>query len=125
MNNKKRDPQDFLPVSPPVFHILLAIGNRRLHGYAIMQEIEERTNGKVTVLPGTLYSSIGRMLEDGLVDETTDRPNASADDERRRYYRATRLGKAVARAEAERMALLLHVAEDQKLFTGLSARQAP
>ena len=125
MNKRRRDPQDRLPVSPPVFHILLALGNRRLHGYAIMQEIEKRTNGKVTVLPGTLYSSISRMLEDGLVDETSDRPTPSADDQRRRYYRATRFGRAVARAEAERMAMLLHVAEDQQLFAGLSAEQAP
>lgn len=123
MTGKRRDPQDLLPLSPPVFHILLALGNRRLHGYAIMQEIEERTNGNVRVLPGTLYSSIGRMLDDGLIRETDNRPSAADDDQRRRYYRATRFGKAVAQAEAERMALLLRVAKDQELFTGLSMRQ--
>ena len=125
MNKKRRDPADLLPLSPPVFHILLAIGNRRLHGYAIMQGIEERTNGSVTVLPGTLYSSIGRMLEDGLISETSDRPNPSADDQRRRYYRLTEFGKAVARAESERMALLLQVAEDQDLRSGLTAERSP
>ena len=117
MSRQKRDPRELLPLSPPVFHILLALGNRRLHGYAIMQGIEQRTNGKVTVLPGTLYSSIARMLEDGLVEETSHRPNPADDDQRRRYYRSTRFGKAVARAEAERMALLLHVAVDQELFS--------
>lgn len=104
-----------------MFHILLAIGNRRLHGYAIMREIQERTGGNVTVLPGTLYSSIGRMLEDGLISETSDRPGRASDDQRRRYYRVTKSGKAVARAESERMALLLRVAEDQELYSGLAA----
>lgn len=112
-----RDPHDLIPLSPPVFHILLALGNRRLHGYAIMQEIDQRTNGRVTVLPGTLYSSIARMQEDGLIEETSSRPNPSEDDQRRRYYRASRFGKAVARAEAERMAMLLHVAVDQELVS--------
>jgi DNA-binding PadR family transcriptional regulator len=89
-----------------------------------MQEIEQRTNGTVSVLPGTLYSSIGRMLEDGLISETSDRPTPSVDDHRRRYYRVTKFGKAVARAESERMALLLHVAEDKDLFTGLTAERS-
>lgn len=120
MTKLNRKPADLLPLSPPVFHILLALGNRRLHGYAIMQEIEERTGGKVSVLPGTLYSSIARMLEDELITETENRPKPSADDQRRRYYRATRFGKAVAQGEAERMALLLSVAKDQELFGGLA-----
>ncbi len=118
MTKENRDPRGLLPLSPPVFHILLALGNRRLHGYAIMHEIENRTSGKVKLLPGTLYSSIARMLDDGLVEETEDRPRPAADDQRRRYYRATRFGKAVAEAEAERMALLLSVAKDQHLFDG-------
>jgi DNA-binding PadR family transcriptional regulator len=121
MMTKRRRPQDLLPLSPPVFHILLAIGNRRLHGYAIMQEIQDRTGGSVTVLPGTLYSSIGRMLEDGLITETYDRPGRGSDDQRRRYYRVTKFGRAVAGAESERMALLLRVAEDQELYSGLAA----
>ena len=125
MGKKTRRPQDLIPLSPPVFHILLAIGNGRMHGYAIMQEIEERTNGRVSVLPGTLYSSIGRMLEDGLLSETSDRPNASVDDQRRRYYRVTKFGKAVVRAESERMAQLLDVAKDKNLFSGLTAERSP
>jgi DNA-binding PadR family transcriptional regulator len=96
-----------------------------MHGYAIMQEIEERTNGAVSVLPGTLYSSIGRMLEDGLLSETSDRPNPSLDDHRRRYYRVTKFGKAVATAESERMARLLDVAKDKNLFSGLTAERSP
>jgi DNA-binding PadR family transcriptional regulator len=125
MGKKTRRPQDLIPLSPPVFHILLAIGNGRMHGYAIMQEIEDRTNGTVSVLPGTLYSSIGRMLEDGLLSETSDRPNPSVDDHRRRYYRVTKFGKAVARAESERMARLLDVARDKNLFSGLTAERSP
>lgn len=124
MKKSQPHPQDLLPLSPPVFHILLAIGSRQLHGYAIMQEIKERTGGTVTVLPGTLYSSIGRMLEDGLICETSDRPNPTADDQRRRYYRLTQFGKAAAEAESERMALLLNVAKDQDLFSGLTAERS-
>jgi DNA-binding PadR family transcriptional regulator len=96
-----------LPLSPAVFHILIALGEGERHGYAVMQEVAERTGGKVRMSPGTLYGSIRKMLDDGLIEEFFRRGQA-ADDERRRYYRVTKFGRAVAAAEAERLSALLH-----------------
>ena len=96
-----------LPVPPAVFHILIALGEGEKHGYAVMQEVAERTDGKVRMSPGTLYGSIRKMLDEGLIEESFRR-GAPADDERRRYYRVTKFGRAVAAAEAERLAALLH-----------------
>jgi DNA-binding PadR family transcriptional regulator len=96
-----------LPVPPAVFHILITLGEGEKHGYAVMQEVAERTGGKVRMSPGTLYGSIRKMLEDGLIEELFRR-GAQADDERRRYYRVTKFGRAVAAAEAERLTGLLH-----------------
>ena len=96
-----------LPVPPAVFHILIALGEGEKHGYAVMQEVAERTGGKVRMSPGTLYGSIRKMLDDGLIEELFRR-GAQADDERRRYYRVTKFGRAVAAAEAERLTGLLH-----------------
>ena len=98
------DPAAFLPLPPVTLHILLAIAGEDRHGYAIIQDIAARTGGAVTVGPGTFYRSIQRMLEQGLVVETQDRPAPEMDDERRRYYRLTVLGRAVARAEVRRLA---------------------
>jgi DNA-binding PadR family transcriptional regulator len=94
-----------LPLPPAFFHILIALGDGERHGYAIMQDVAQRTNGKVRLSPGTLYGSIRRMLDEGLIDELTRRPDD--DDERRRYYRVTRFGRAVAAAEADRLTALL------------------
>lgn len=105
-----RDPQDLLPLSTPVFHILLALGHDRLHGYGIMQAVEQKTGGAARVLPGTLYTTLNRMLSDGLVDEAAPPEAAPADDRRRRYYRMTPFGLRVAAAEVQRMALLLELA---------------
>lgn len=99
-----------LPLSTPVLHILLALGHQRLHGYAIMQAIQEKTGGAATILPGTLYTTLNRMLADGLIEEASAPQGAPGDDRRRRYYRMTRFGEDVVTAEAERMALLLRVA---------------
>jgi len=107
MTNFDIDVERLLPLPPAVFHILIALGEGDKHGYAVMQEVAERTGGKVRMSPGTLYGSIRRMLDDGLIEETFRRPN-QADDERRRYYRITKFGRAVAAAEAERLAALLH-----------------
>ncbi len=96
-----------LPLPPAVFHILIALGEGEKHGYAVMQEVAERTAGKVRMSPGTLYGSIRKMLDEGLIEEFFRR-GAPADDERRRYYRVTKFGRAVAAAEAERLAALLH-----------------
>jgi len=118
-----RDPESFLPLSPPVLNILLALGGGRLHPYGIMQEIDRRTGGKAVVLPGTLYTSIARMLGQGLVEDAPDRPDPAMDDERRRYYRLTELGRAVVEAEVERLTALIHVAEEYHLAPGMAGGQ--
>ena len=104
----KRDPQpaDLLPLSAQVFHILIALAGGDQHGYAIMQDVASRSGGKLRLSPGTLYGSIKRMLEQGLVLELRDsqRPGGPDDNERRRYYRLTPFGRKVARAEAGRLA---------------------
>src|SRR5258705_12501687 len=101
------DIQRQLPLPPAVCHILIALGEGEKHGYAVMQEVAERTDGKVRMSPGTLYGSIRRMLDEGLIEELFRR-GAPADDERRRYYHVTKFGRAVAAAEADRLAALLH-----------------
>jgi len=95
---------------PAAFHILLAVADRERHGYAIMQDVKARTGGKLRLGPGTLYGTIKRLLADGLIEELDDRPAASADDVRRRYYRITRLGRTAASEEAARLAVLLRYA---------------
>jgi len=89
------------------FHILLAVSDRERHGYAIMQDVNTRTAGRVVLGPGTLYGSIKRLLADGLIEELDDRPDPERDDVRRRYYRITRLGRKVATEESARLAALL------------------
>ena len=101
---------DLLPLQPATFHILLALGDEDRHGYAIIQSVAERTSGAVTLSAGTLYRTIQRMLEDGLIVEIDERPDPEEDDERRRYYRITPLGKAAARAEAQRFVDLVKLA---------------
>ena len=110
-------PEDFLPLTPAMFHVLLAIADKERHGYEIMQEVQERTEGSVRLGPGTLYGSIKRMLADGLVVESNDRPDPEFDDERRRYYRLTDFGYRVAKAESERLAALLKSARAKKLLS--------
>ncbi len=121
MPRQRSDPQHFSPLNPPFYHILLALGNHRLHGYAIRKELERRTDGAVTMLPGTLYSSISRMLDDGLIRETSAAPADGKPDPRRRYYEVTGLGKQVAAAESQRLAVLLDLAKAQRM-TGRRAR---
>jgi DNA-binding PadR family transcriptional regulator len=108
-----------LPLPAATFHILVALAREEdRHGYAIMQEVEERTSGKLRLSAGTLYRSIGRLLEQGLIVETTERRAGEPDDERRRYYRITSFGAAVARAEARRFAELLAMARAQGVVPG-------
>jgi DNA-binding PadR family transcriptional regulator len=102
--------QAFLPLPPAAFHILLAVADEDRHGYAIIQEVADRTNGEIRLSAGTLYRSIQRMLEQGLIVEPRERPAPEEDDERRRYYRITPLGAAVAKAEARRLAALVRMA---------------
>jgi DNA-binding PadR family transcriptional regulator len=99
-----------LPLPPATFHILMAVADEPRHGYAIMQDVAARTNGAVTLSFGTLYRSIQRMLEQGLVEELRERPAEGHDDERRRYYRVTRFGIVVAKAEVRRLAELIRLA---------------
>ena len=94
------------PMAPAVFQILIALADHPLHGYGIMLDIAERSDGKVKLSPGTLYGTIKQMLEDGLIEEVASR--AAADDERRRYYRITREGREAARKEMTRMSALLN-----------------
>jgi DNA-binding PadR family transcriptional regulator len=103
-------PETLLPLQPAVFHILMAVADDDRHGYAIIQDVAERTAGAVKLSAGTLYRSIQRMLEDGLIVEIDERPDPDEDDERRRYYRITPFGRAVARAEAQRLTDLVKLA---------------
>ena len=101
------DPESFLPLHRDTFHILVSLADRDRHGYAVMQDVAERTNGKLRLSPSSLYASIRRLLEQGLIEELAERPDPAHDDERRRYYRLTQLGREVARAEARRLDRLL------------------
>ena len=112
-------PESQLPLQAATFHILLALADSDRHGYAIIQEVAARTSGEVRLSAGTLYRSIQRMLEQGLIDELRVRPAPELDDERRRYYRITPFGKAVARAETQRLAELLRLAR----VSGFSPRR--
>jgi len=93
----------------PVLHILLALGTDAKHGYAIMQDIAARSGGRISLLPGTLYSTLKKMLAEGLVEEVDPPKSADSEDARRRYYRVTKAGRLAAQAETERMALLVRL----------------
>ena len=114
------NPADLLPLPPATFHILLAVADQDRHGYAIIQEVAARTSGEVRLSAGTLYRSIQKMVELDLIEETTERPAADLDDERRRYYRISDFGRLVARAEAERLQALVQLA----VSCGLAPRSA-
>ena len=111
-------PESLLPLPPAVFHILMALADEDRHGYGIIQEVSSRTNAEVRLSPGTLYRSIQRMLEDGLIVEVNERPAPELDDERRRYYRITPLGTAAARAEARRLTQLVRMARAKGFAPG-------
>src|SRR5258705_13412074 len=107
---------DLLPLTPPVFHILLALADEERHGYGIMLDVARQTNGALQLGPGTLYGCLKRMLAAGLVEESDERPDPALDDERRRYYRMTDLGQLVARAEAQRLANAVSAARAKRLL---------
>lgn len=107
-----------LPLPTAVFHILIALADRDRHGYSIMQDVAGRTEGKVRLSAGTLYSSIRRMLEQGLIEELAESPDPSNTDERRRYYRLTRFGRSAAAAEVERLNVLVRQARATGLVPG-------
>jgi DNA-binding PadR family transcriptional regulator len=115
---KSQTSQDLLPLTPPVFHILLALADEERHGYGIMQDVAWQTNDKLQLGPGTLYGCLKRMLAAGLVEESDERPDPAMDDERRRYYRMTALGRRVVRAEAERLEGAVSAARSRRLLAG-------
>jgi DNA-binding PadR family transcriptional regulator len=108
-HDESADVDALLPLPPATFHILMAVADEPRHGYAIMQDVAARTHGALKLSFGTLYRSIQRLLEQGLLEEVRERP--AGDDERRRYYRVTRFGTAVARAEVRRLAELIRLAK--------------
>src|SRR5216684_2475756 len=109
-------PHDLLPLTPPVFHILLALSDGERHGYGIMQQVAADTNGVLQLGPGTLYGCLKRMLAARLVEESDERPDPDLDDERRRYYRIADFGARTVRAEAERLAVAVSAAHAKRLL---------
>jgi DNA-binding PadR family transcriptional regulator len=115
---KDPKPDELLPLPTAVFHILIALADRDRHGYSIMQDVAARTGGAVELSAGTLYSSIRRMLEQGLIEELTDSPDPTSTDERRRYYRLAKFGRRVAAAEVARLNALVQQARKTGLVPG-------
>lgn len=113
-----------LPLTPAVFHILLALAGGERHGYGIMREIARATDDQMRIGPGTLYRSIKQMLAARLIEESDERPDPELDDERRRYYRLTPFGLQVAQAEAARLARLVSAARARRLLEGASEGQS-
>src|ERR1700674_2079692 len=108
--------QPMTPLTPAMFQGLLALGDGEKHGYAILKEVEDQTGGQVRLSTGTLYAMIKRLLIEGILEESRNRPPVEEDDQRRRYYRLTPLGRQVAVAEAERMERLIVTARHKRLL---------
>lgn len=105
----------FLPLTAPAFHVLVAVADGEKHGYAILKDVKRRSGGRVTLTAGTLYGVIRRLLADGLIAESGERPDPALDDERRRYYRLTTTGRDAAVAEAERLTAMIDMARAKQL----------
>jgi DNA-binding PadR family transcriptional regulator len=118
MDSARAEIESLLPLPPATFHILLSLAEEDRHGYAIIQDIADRTDNDVQLSAGTLYRSIQRMQEQGLIVESRERPARQFDDERRRYYRITAFGSAVARAEARRLTQMVRLARQSGFVTG-------
>ena len=116
MTKRNKDVESFLPMTPAMFHVLIALADGEKHGYAILKEVARRTEGQVRLSAGTLYGNLARLESAGLIVESDERPAIGLDDERRRYYRLTDFGREVAIAEAERMDAALSQARAKKLF---------
>ena len=116
MATTRTEPGELPPLTPAVFHVLLALADGERHGYAIMQEVAESTGGRIKMGPGTLYGTIKRLLETRMIEESDERPDADMDDKRRRYYRLTGLGQRAVRAEALRYAETAEVARRKRLI---------
>jgi DNA-binding PadR family transcriptional regulator len=110
--------QKMLPLTPTVFHILLALADGEKHGYGIMRAVEQETQGRMQIRIGSLYGAIRRMLEAGLIEETQERPDPEQDDERRRYYGLTAYGRRVLAAEAERIARAMELIRGKHVLGG-------
>ena len=110
----KQDPQSFLPLHPNWFHILLSLVGQEQHGYGIMQDVLERTGGALRLWPATLYGSLKRLIGEGLIEESEQRPAPEMDDARRRYYKLTRLGRRVLEAECQRLEDLVKMAQKRR-----------
>ena len=115
------DPEGHLPLSPAVFHILLALADEERHGYGIMQEVKHRTDGKVRLGAGTLYGAIKRLLEKGIIAETDERPDPELNEERRRYYRLTDFGQRVLRVEVSRLNQLVQQARAKEVLPEIAS----
>jgi DNA-binding PadR family transcriptional regulator len=113
---RSKDLDDFLPLTPSVFHILVALSEGERHGYGIMRQVAEDTGGSLRLGPGTLYGCLQRMLAAGLVQESDWRPDPHLDDERRRYYRISHFGARVVRVEAKRLATAVTAARARRLL---------
>ena len=122
---RTRDPQRFLPLTPAMLHVLLALADGDKHGYAIIKEVSRRTADEVVLGAGTLYALIKRLLAEGMILETDERPDPSLDDERRRYYRLTTFGRSVAMAEVQRLESIVQQAHAKRLFAPAAKRARP
>ena len=118
---KPPTPESFLPLKPNWFHVLLSLAGQEQHGYGIMQEVLERTGGKLRLWPATLYGTLKRLIEEDLIEESGDRPAPELDDARRRYYRLTGLGRKVLAAESRRLEELVRLLRARR---GLAKREA-
>jgi len=116
MTDTLQKPEDLVPLTPAVFNILLALADGEKHGYGIMLEVEANTNGQVIMGPGTLYGSIKRMLKAELIEESNERADPEMDDQRRKYYRLTNLGRRALRMEAERLASQVMIARAKNIL---------
>jgi DNA-binding PadR family transcriptional regulator len=111
---REKDPGGFVPIHNNWFHILLSLVGTEQHGYGIMQEVLERTSGAVRIWPATLYGTLQRLIADGLIEESDERPAAELDDARRRYYRLTRLGRKVLERECERLQEMIRMVQRKR-----------
>ena len=117
MTTTNSQPEHLLPLSVPVFQILIALSELELHGYGIIGDVRQRSAGEVVLSTSTLYGAIKRMMRDGLVEKAEMRPAAQSDDERRRYYRITEFGRQVAQCEARRIERLADLVRDRQFLT--------
>ena len=122
MQRSRAEAGRHVPLTPVEFEIVLALADGERHGYAVMQEVERRTGGAITLRPGTLYRAINRMLDIGMLDEVATRPEAASDDRRRRYYRLSEAGRRIATGEALRLADVVRAAEAKRLIPHESGR---